>query len=203
MNEPARIGAVILAAGQSSRYRAADPTASSKVVAALAGKPLVRHVAEAALAAGLDPVIVVTGHAREETQAALSGLPVRFLHNSAFATGLASSLKQGVAALPLDCAGAAILLGDMPLVNAQILRGLAAAFAANPGASAVAPIYEGVRGNPVLIRSSLFDEVARLQGDVGARKLLQGRADVLDVAIDDAGVAIDIDTPEALTRLRG
>ncbi|MBX9757554.1 MAG: nucleotidyltransferase family protein, partial [Beijerinckiaceae bacterium] len=162
MTEPVRIGAVILAAGQSSRYRAADPQAVSKVVATLDGKPLVRRVAEAALGGGLDPVTVVTGFARQEAQAALAGLDVCFVYNEAFASGLASSLKAGIAALPDDCAGAAILLADMPMVSASLLRALADAFRANPQASAIVPAWQGRRGNPVFINARIFGDVAKL-----------------------------------------
>jgi molybdenum cofactor cytidylyltransferase len=199
MTERQRIAAVILAAGQSSRYRAADPSAVSKVVATLGGKPLVRHVAEAALAAGLDPVVVVTGFAREAAQAGLDGLAVSFVHNPSFATGLSSSLKAGVYALPDDAAGAAILLADMPKVSAGLLGALAKAFNENPHACALAPNLNGQRGNPVFIRRALFDDVARLDGDVGARALLRGRSDVVDVAMDDDAVAFDVDTPDALS----
>lgn len=198
MRERGLIGAVILAAGQSSRYRAADPSAVSKTVAMLDGKPLVRRVAEAALGAGLDPVIVVTGFAREDVEEALAGLSVAFVHNRAFASGLSSSLREGLAAMPRDRAGAAILLADMPMVGSSLLRSLAAAFAEHPRASAVAPAYGGRRGNPVIIAARLFDDVAKLKGDAGARLLLEGRDDVIEVPVDDAGVALDVDTPEAL-----
>lgn len=201
MSERPRIGAVILAAGQSSRYRAADPSAASKVVATLGGKPLVRCVAEAALTAGLDPVVVVTGFARDDAEKALAGLDIGLVYNPAFATGLASSLKAGVSALPASVRGAAILLADMPRVHADLIGALAQAFADHPAAAAVVPSWNGQRGNPVLIRSTLFDEVANLQGDVGARRLLQGRSDVLEVAVEDASVALDVDTPDALKML--
>ncbi len=199
MTDRPRIGAVILAAGQSSRYRAADPSAISKVVATLGGKPLVRHVGEAALAAGLEPVIVVTGFADEATRAALEGLPVSFVHNPLFATGLSSSLQAGVASLPHDVSGAAILLADMPRISAALLTTLVKAFEDHPGACALAPNLKGQRGNPVFIRRVLFDDVARLEGDVGARALLRGRSDVIDVIMDDDAVAFDVDTPDALS----
>ena len=203
MSERGRIAAVILAAGQSSRYRAADPSAVSKVVAKLDGKPLVRRVVEAALAAGLSPVVVVTGFARAETEAALSGLDVGFTHNAEFASGLASSLKAGVASLPPEASGAAILLADMPKISADLLRALAAAFAGNPDSSAVVPTFRGQRGNPVMIRRTLFEAVASLEGDVGARQLLRGRGDVVEVAVEDEGVALDVDTPDTLRSLGG
>lgn len=199
MTERPHIGAVILAAGQSSRYRAADPSAVTKVVATLGGKPLVRHVAEAALAARLAPIVVVTGFAREATEAALRGLPVAFVYNPLFATGLSSSLKSGVASLPEEVCGAAILLADMPRVSAALLATLAKAFEDHPQACAAAPNLNGQRGNPVFIRRSLFNDVAQLEGDVGARALLRGRSDVIDVAMDDEAVAFDVDTPDALS----
>jgi molybdenum cofactor cytidylyltransferase len=202
VSERARIGAVILAAGQSSRYRAADPSAASKVVATLDGKPLVRHVAEAALAGRLDPIVVVTGFAREHVEDALVGLDVRFVHNPAFATGLASSLRAGVAALGPGVSGVAILLADMPMITGELTAALARAFAAHPQANALVPVRKGQRGNPVFIGEKLFSEVAKLEGDAGARPLLKGRSDVVEIPVDDEGIAFDVDTPEALERFR-
>ena len=136
-----RIAAIILAAGQASRFRAAAGEAgpATKLVAQLEGKPLVRHVAEAALASRAAPIIVVTGHAEEVVRAALEGLPLTFTHNDAYASGLASSLQQGLSCAPSDCDGALVLLGDMPLVSPEIIEQLIDAFARNPATKAVAP----------------------------------------------------------------
>ncbi len=195
------IAAVILAAGTSSRYRAeAGVEALTKLIAPLEGKPLVRHVAEAALASRARPVLVVTGHADEAVRAALSGLPVKFVANADFASGIASSVKAGVAALSRDCAGALILLADMPRISPALLNSLIDAFAARPEVDAVAPVYAGERGNPALVARSLFLAIATLTGDQGARKLFAGRK-VTDVLIDDDAVTIDVDTPSALREL--
>jgi len=197
-----RLAGVILAAGSASRYRAQDPAAATKVVAPLEGAPLVRHVAQAARAAGLDPVIVVTGHAAAAVREALADVEgLAFAHNADHESGLASSLRAGVAALPADCAGAFILLGDMPRVGDAMLRKLAQAFRAAPGACAAVPVRGGVRGNPALIGAALFGEVARLSGDAGARKLLAARDGVVEVEADDDGVLVDVDTPDALKDL--
>ena len=200
----AEVAAIVLAAGRSSRYRAAGGTEPSKLVAALAGKPLVRHVAEAALASRARPVIVVTGHEREAVALALAGLPVHFAHNDAFATGMASSLKAGIAAAPPAAGGALILLGDMPYVTARLLDRLGAAFAEAPGSLAAAPVFEGRRGNPVLLARALFAAIDELRGDEGARKLL-ARAPpgaVVEVAVDDGAATFDIDTPAAMENAR-
>ncbi len=198
------IGAVILAAGQSSRFRAEGGQEVSKLVAQFGGKPLVRHAAEAALASRARPVVVVTGHAREAVQAALAGLPLLFAHNADFASGLASSLHAGVAALPGEVAGALVLLGDMPRIEAPLLDRLIDAFAARPLALAAAPVHAGRRGNPVLLSRALFPMLARLEGDEGARRLLS-EADpigVVEVDVESDGVALDIDTPGELAAAR-
>jgi molybdenum cofactor cytidylyltransferase len=194
------VAAVILAAGLASRYRAAAPDAVSKVVALLGGKPLVRHVADAALGAGASPVVVVTGHAAAEVRSALVGAEVFFAHNDGFAEGMAGSLKSGIAALPHDVAGALIMLADMPRVSFSTLKKLIAALEANPTADAVLPVAQGRRGNPALLARSLFRDVMQLSGDAGARHILNkpGLKIVEVEAADD--VIVDIDTPDALLR---
>lgn len=190
------IGAIILAAGRASRFGAGAD--DSKVLARLDGKPLVRHVAEAALASRARPVVVVIGHAGAGVRAALDGLDATIVDNPHAASGMAGSLKAGVAALPADCAGALILLADMPRVRARTLDALIAAYAAGDRRpDAVAPVFAGRRGNPVLLGRALFGAVAGLEGDVGGRALL-AQADVREIEVDDPGVSIDIDTRAAL-----
>lgn len=190
------IGAVVLAAGRASRFGAGAD--DSKVLARLDGKPLVRHVAEAALASRARPVVVVIGHAGAGVRAALDGLNATIVDNPHAASGMAGSLKAGVAALPADCAGALILLADMPRVRARTLDALIAAYAAGDRRpDAVAPVFAGRRGNPVLLGRAMFGAVAGLEGDVGARALL-AEADVREIEVDDPGVSIDIDTRAAL-----
>jgi molybdenum cofactor cytidylyltransferase len=199
MNE---IAAVILAAGRSTRF-AGDQPGTTKLAADLHGKPLVRHVAEAALASRARPVIVVTGHGRELVQGALAGLPLTFVHNENYATGLASSLRTGVAAVPQEAAGAIILLGDMPLVTADLIDQLVRRFEESVGTDAIVPVTKGRRGNPVLLARSLFPGIARLTGDEGARRLLQEPGtNVVELPFEGAAAAADIDTPEALEILR-
>src|SRR5690606_27072357 len=98
-----RIAALVLAAGRSSRMGGPN-----KLLAEIAGKPMLRIVVEEALASKAGPVIVVTGHQRDRVEAALAGLPVRFVHNPDFADGLGSSLKTGIAAVPSDLDGAIV-----------------------------------------------------------------------------------------------
>ena len=192
-----RIAALILAAGTASRYRAVDPSVATKLVALQGGVPLVRRVTEAALASRARPVIAVTGHAEAEVRAALDGCAVTFARNADYASGLASSLRTGLAALPADAAGALVLLGDMPGVTAPLLDRLIAAFESGDGADAAVPVTGGRRGNPALLGRALFASAMALEGDEGARRLL-ARARVADVDVDDDGVLLDVDEPAAL-----
>jgi molybdenum cofactor cytidylyltransferase len=194
------IGAIVLAAGTSSRYRAAGGVEPTKLTAPWRGQPIVRWAAAAALASRARPVIVVTGHARQTVEAALSDLPLTLVHNPAYATGLASSLRTGIAALGESAAGAAVLLGDMPGITGSAVDSLIAAFLSRSGALAAVPAFAGRRGNPVLLGRGLFDAVARLQGDQGARGLLRDVPPdcVVEVATEDAAVVFDVDTPRQL-----
>jgi molybdenum cofactor cytidylyltransferase len=196
----AKIAALILAAGRSSRFAAAGGEGPSKLIRPLLGKPLVRHAAEAALASAARPVAVVTGHARIEVEAALADLPLQFVFNANFGSGLASSLRAGVSALSADIDGAVVMLADMPGVNAALLGRLIERYADAPGALAVAPVRGGRRGNPVLLGKTLFAAVAQLTGDEGARRLLAAARphQIQEIPTDELGISFDVDTPEAL-----
>ena len=196
------IAAIVLAAGRSTRF-AGDQVGATKLIAEFNGKPLVRHVAEAALASKARPVIVVTGHADDQVQEALAGLPLKFVYNKDYATGLASSLRVGIAAVPASASGAIILLGDMPLVTSDLIDEVIRSFGEGANADAVAPVTAGRRGNPVLLARSLFAGVAGLTGDEGARRLLQNPGiHVIEIASTGEATGADIDTPEALEMLR-
>lgn len=198
----AEIAAIILAAGKSSRFRGDDPNAKTKAVALLDGAPMVRHVAQAAIDAGLKPLVLVTGFNAAEVSAAAQVLPdLQLVHNPDYETGLASSLRAGIAALPAGVAGAIVLLADMPRVSSETISLLVETSNANPDAAAVVPVHAGQWGNPILLGAKLFADVALLQGDSGARKLLANRADVALMECGDEAVGIDVDTRDDLLKL--
>jgi molybdenum cofactor cytidylyltransferase len=192
--------ALVLAAGRSTRFGA-----SNKLLAPLNGRPMLAHVVERIREAGLGAPFVVTGHEADTVAAQVAGsLPeATIIPNPDYATGLSSSIRAGIAALPEKVGAALILLGDMPKVSAATLKALAEAAADEPGMEAFVPVFEGRWGNPVLVRRSLFPSLAKLHGDQGARKLLEASREVVrEVAVDDAGVLADVDTPEALEAVR-
>jgi molybdenum cofactor cytidylyltransferase len=201
-DEPAprgeRVGALILAAGRSTRMGGPN-----KLLAEIGGKPLVRIAAEQALASRARPVLVVTGHQQDKVVAALRGLPVAFTHNPDFADGLSTSLKAGLSALPADVDGALVCLADMPQVDAALLDRLIGAFDPQQGALVVVPTIEGKRGNPVLWSRRFFPDLMALRGDVGARHLIGGFSEaVLEVPVSGKGAMTDVDTPAALAALK-
>jgi molybdenum cofactor cytidylyltransferase len=188
------VAAVVLAAGRSSRM------GSHKMLADIAGRPMLRWVVEAALASRARPVVAVTGHQSADVGAALGGLDVCLVHNADFAAGLSGSLKAGIAALPPGCAGALILLGDMPEITAAHIDRLIGAF--TPGAIVV-PVHDGRRGNPVLWPASVFPEMLQLAGDTGAKRLLGAHPQaVREVELGTPAIFADVDTQEVLDQVR-
>jgi molybdenum cofactor cytidylyltransferase len=193
-----RVGAILLAAGRSTRMGA-----DNKLLAEIGGRPLVRIAAEEALKSKARPLVVVTGHQQERVRTALKGLDVTFAHNPDFAEGLSTSLKSGLAALPDDNDAALVLLADMPGVDASVIDALISAFDPARGALVVVPTFDGKRGNPVLWSRRFFPDLAALQGDVGARHLIGSHAEaVTEVPAGGNAVLIDVDTPDALKAAR-
>lgn len=191
-----RIAAVVLAAGLARRM------GSNKLLAPIDGVPMVARAVDAALASQAGPVIVVTGNEPERLKAALAGRDVTFVHNPDFAEGLSASVKRGIAAVPAECDGALICLGDMPRVAAADLNRLIAAFNPVEGRAICVPVRDGKRGNPVLWARRFFSEMQALAGDVGAKHLIGAHGEVVtEVPMDSDGVLIDIDTPHALAGL--
>ena len=96
-----------------------------------------------------------------------------------------------------------VFLGDMPLVNMKTIERLIATFSPQEGAAMVYPLYQGERGNPVLIGRRFFEELGQLEGDQGARILLDRYPHLVKgVSVEDPGILLDIDDQETLQRLR-
>lgn len=193
------VAALILAAGQSRRM---GP--QNKLLVEIDGIPMVRRVAEAVLASTARPVLAVLGHQASRVQAALAGLDVAVVENPDYASGLSSSLRRGIQALPEEVDGVAVCLGDMPRVSPKEIDRLIAGFDPTAGRALCVPTYEGKRGNPVVIARRFFAEIQDIAGDVGARQLMGAYPDLThEVAMPADGVLVDIDTPQALAELQG
>jgi molybdenum cofactor cytidylyltransferase len=194
---PTRVGAVLLAAGASRRFGAAD-----KLLAPLAGKPLVRWTAEAVSGSSLAPVVVVTGPDPAPFAAALAGLTgLRFVPNPDAERGMGTSIAAGIAALGAEgLDGAAVVPGDMPLLSTALIDALAAAFrAVNGGRIVYAAAADGAQRNPVLWPARHFADLARLDGAGGGKAILAAHAaEGLAVPNMPEWRLADIDTPADL-----
>ena len=163
---------------------------------------MILRTVSAVRAGKVTDIIVVTGHEAEAVTHALDGQAVTFVHNSRYAEGMSTSLKAGMAALPDDCDGVLVCLGDMPAVTGQSIAKLVDAFNPVEQRSIIVPTYQGKRGNPVLFACAFFRDMRHTEGDTGARALLSAHADaVFEVEMDDAGVLADADTPAAFAAL--
>jgi len=185
-----RVAVVLLAAGLSRRF------GSPKQLFEVEGKPMVRHMAEMALKSRAGRVIVVTGAARGEVEAALAGLPVELAFNADFASGQSSTVRCGLAAALEDIRHPDAILFlpvDMPFLRAATLDRLIEAWQQERPA-AVVPTYAGKRGAPVLWDRRAFAGLAALAGDQGGRALLPRYAgEIREIAIDDAQEGRDFD----------
>ncbi|MFK7999283.1 MAG: NTP transferase domain-containing protein [Polyangiales bacterium] len=194
---PRRVGAVVLAAGTSSRAGT-----ENKLLADIEGKVMVRRVVEATLDAEVFPVVVVLGHEASRVRRALDGLNVVWVHNENYSSGMGSSIAAGVRAIRAQVDATLVVLGDMPFVRPKDIRLLVAAHQSSTQHLIIAPesgaADERRLGNPVLWPERYFDALQRLDGDAGGKVLIQGAPGaVLRIPIDDEGVLRDVDRPEA------
>ena len=173
----------------------------AKLLLPIEGRPVVRHVVERLLAAGLDPLIVVTGREDRAIRAALGDLDVIVAVNPHPEAGQAGSVKVGIAAVPADAPAALVALGDQPFVPGEVIVALLGARAC-AGRAIVAPRYREGRGNPVLFSREVFAELAEISGDQGARAVLERDPDRVTLVDVDLPMPQDLDTPEDYAKLR-
>lgn len=189
-----KVYAIVLAAGQSRRMGK-----QNKLLATLDEKPLIHHVIDALTGSSVEEIYVVTGHESEDVRQLLSDRRVELVHNPAYASGLSSSLRVGIAALPSDADAVLVCLGDMPLIRTDTINALVSAYTKSPAETICIPAYRGKHGNPVLWPRCYFSEIMELTGDVGARALVGLHENsVLSVSQGSDSVLVDVDTREVL-----
>jgi molybdenum cofactor cytidylyltransferase len=195
----AQVGAVILAAGASTRM------GRPKQLLPLGGTTLLARAIENVRSAGLAEVVLVLGASAEAIRRQLpKSLPtgLKVVINQAYAQGMASSLREGLSALDPQCSAALIVLGDQPLVRPQTLQQIMAGYHRS-GAQIVIPTHQGKRGNPVLLGRAVFPEAMALQGDTGCRAIFTSYLGaILNVEVEDPGILLDIDNQDDYDRLK-
>ena len=185
------VAIAVLAAGRGSRLGGDVP----KPIVELRGRPLVSWALDAATGSGLHPVVLVVGHhGGAVAQVAPEGVVVVRSHR--WRRGIARSLRAALEALEpwAEVGAVAVGLADQPLVGADAYRRLADAYRA--GASVAVATYHGRRRNPVLLTRTMWAKARELDGDEGARVLMDDEA--VEVDCTDTGSAADVDTLDDL-----
>jgi molybdenum cofactor cytidylyltransferase len=195
------IPAIVLAAGRSSRM--GRPKAS---LPAGNGHTFLTRIVQTFLDAGVDDVIVVVGHDGEAIARdfAASGLPARFVVNREYDRGQLSSLLAGLNAIDRPGVSAALFtLVDVPLVSAATVRAVIDAYR-RTHAPIVRPTSGDRHGHPLLIDRALFDALRAADPASGAKPIVRAHASAAgDIAVDDEGAFIDIDTEEEYRKTIG
>lgn len=201
-NEPEiSVAILILAAGRSSRM---SPAAGHKLLARFDGVPFVRRTALRAIASRARHVYAVTGFRHDEIVNCLAGLDLTVAINPAYASGMASSLVAGLK-IPdvMSHDGVLILLADMPAITADNLDTLIEAFKACRGQRIIRASHAGAPGNPVILPKRLYPQALMLQGDRGAKALIENSAlEIVEIDIGEAAL-LDVDTVDDLLDLGG
>ena len=191
------VGAVVLAAGSSSRMGG-----SQKLVLEFDGRPMVRHAIEAASEGGCHQVVVV--YAADDVKEAVDGA-ADLVFNPDAARGMSTSLRTGLRALRSDMEAALVMLGDQPLVGSRAVSALLRSWrreGARPAVAMSASAEPDVRTPkrkprwtpPVVLSRELWPELEALDGDEGARRVLDEHPELLDI-VPAGGRPDDIDTP--------
>lgn len=190
------IAAIVLAAGTSSRMGA------HKLLLPLGDRPIIAHIVAAVLSCAVSPVVVILGRDADRVTSALPPQDVTVVVNPDYATGMASSLRAGMDALPAQSLGAILLLGDQPLVTPALIASVLAEANAHPGAI-VSASFGGQRGHPVYFPRHLFGELSMIQGDEGGRNVIARHgASLLLVDWPDISAGLDVDTMDEYARLK-
>ena len=188
------IAAVVLAAGSSTRM------GRNKLLLELDGETVVRRAARTAIEAGLSPVIVVTGHAREAVEGQLHGLGCSIVFNGEHLAGTHTSVAVGIGAVGAGCAAAVVILADMPLVTAAMLRALVARYRASRPLL-VASRYGGeINAPPILYDRRLFGELRRMDARCGREVVRRHRHEAVEIEWP-AQAGRDLDNPGDYRRI--
>lgn len=160
MSEERRVAGIVLAAGSSTRM------GRNKLLLDVGGETLVRRAVRLAGEAGLDPVILVTGHARRTVEREVRNLDCTLAFNPDHETGIQTSVACGIAAVPEACAATIVMLSDMPFVTARMVRTLVERHA-ETDAPLVVSRYGDVNAPPILYGRGLFGEISRMRAGCG------------------------------------
>jgi molybdenum cofactor cytidylyltransferase len=192
-----RIGAVLLAAGEGRRMGGV-----AKPLIRLQGVPLINRQLIALSGAGVDEVVVVTGHAREAVEAQVQSFPVTLAFNPAYSEGQQASVRVGLAALSGKFDAVLVVLADQPLIASGDLTELIAAFKKRPRGNIVVPVVGGQRGNPIVLDEVAYSQILASDTNLGCRHLIDSQPDLVHVhESTNSRFITDLDTLQDVEQL--
>ena len=192
-----RIGAVLLAAGEGRRMGGV-----AKPLIRLQGVPLISRHLVALSGAGVDEVVVVTGHAREAVETQVRPFPVTVVHNEAHAQGQDGSVRLGLAALSGPFDAVFVMPSDQPLIGAGDLTELIGAFKKRPSGHVVVPMVDGRRGNPILLDAEAQARILASGTNLACRHLTERNPELVHgFETANTRFIIDLDTVDDVREL--
>lgn len=192
-----RIGAVLLAAGAGRRMGGV-----AKALIRLQGVPLISRHLVALSGAGVDEVVVVTGHARAAVEEAVRGFVVTLAHNPDHAAGQQASVRVGLGALGGPFDAVMVMPADQPLIGAGDLTELIGAFKKRPAGHVLVPLVGGRRGNPVVLDAEALARILASGANLGCRHLIEREPELAHAyATDNVRFVTDLDTLEDVEEL--
>ena len=184
------ISAILLAAGQSKRMNG-----ENKLTKEIQGIPLIKLSVKNILASSINELIIVLGHQKEIIEKLIDkNEKIKFVFNKNFESGMASSIKTGLNNLSEKTESFFICLGDMPMINQEVYNQL---IKSRNNKEIIVPTYKGQQGNPILFSKSMKSIIISIEGDIGAKKILEQNKDkILKVKIDDINITKDFNTKD-------
>ena len=182
------ISAILLAAGQSKRI-----IGENKLAKKIQGVPLIKHSVKNILASSVDELIIVLGYQKEIIEKLIDkNNKIKFVFNKDFENGMASSIKAGLNHLSEDTEAFFICLGDMPMVNKDIFNLL---IKSKNNREIIVPTYKNKQGNPILFSKSMKKKIMTIEGDAGAKKVIELNKDkILNIETNDQSITQNFNT---------
>ena len=192
-----RIGAILLAAGEGRRMGGV-----AKPLIRLQGVPLISRHLVALSGAGVDEVVVVTGHARRAIEDAVRSFVVTLAHNDAHADGQQGSVRVGLAALSGPFDAVIVMPADQPLIGAADLTELIGAFKKRPAGHVVVPVVNGQRGNPIVLDAEALAQIFASDANLGCRHLVERQPELVHAhETANTRFVTDLDTMDDVAQL--
>ena len=194
------ISAILLAAGQSKRMNG-----ENKLIKEINGVPLINHAIENILGSAVDEIVIIVGFEKEIIENIIKkNKKIKIIYNKDFKTGISSSIKIGLNNISNKSEDFFISLGDMPNVNQNIYNKLIKAkykynkkLKVEYKKEIIIPTYEGKEGNPILFSKFMKEKVMDIEGDFGAKKIIElNKKKVLNIPFKNRGIILDFDRRE-------